>query len=138
MKSFKQLLETLPNRALSLDQDQGRVTLRLNDSHLINIEEVGTDICIYSPLINDLDFKPQQHFQLALEYNLFGKETGKGSIGYDSTINSLVYFQYISLLDFQKESLESALQLFLQKLTHLEQLFHPKSQDSIVNPSNKV
>lgn len=54
----------------------------------------------------------------ALNGNLFGKETGKGSIGYDPVTNSLVLYEYFSEYHTDLDSFKLSFRSFVQYLVY--------------------
>ncbi len=99
------------NTSLSLDEN-GICTFTVNGKYLISLEN-STDnkgFFLYSVLYAlSHDHEKEEAIEL-LTANLFGHATGKGSIGYDPSTRSLIYFEF-----FDNEATEPA--LFYEELS---------------------
>lgn len=82
---------------LSLNPD-GICVVKIKDSYYLSFEESpdGKGFYLYSVICK---LNPEENNQWVLEVlsgNLFGKETGKNSLGYDVNTQALVLFKYLS------------------------------------------
>jgi len=83
---------------------RGVATLEFNDRYLVAFEEaLGSKGMFLYAVLCSIPIGDEEIFSIqALEANLFGKETGRSSIGYDSKTRSLILFDYLDYegLDF--------------------------------------
>lgn len=83
------------NVPLALDEN-GICTLTVNGKYLISLEN-STDnkgFFLYTVLYPLASYNEKELALDALKSNLFGRATGRGSIGYDPNTKSLIYFEY--------------------------------------------
>jgi len=97
----------------------GIVTLRFNDEHLVTLEPSldGEGFYIYS-VVGSM---PEMEEELARELlgsNLFGKETGHASLGYEPTVGALLLFQFFHHETTDLTAFEKELEKFLGYLAH--------------------
>lgn len=76
--------------------ESGICRLAINDFILINLEKSldSSGFFIYATICNIPQEKEKQISMMALNGNLFGKETGRANIGYSEQIRSLILFEY--------------------------------------------
>lgn len=113
------------NGGYPLQSDEPVIKVKINDDKVIAFEESLERGFFY--LFSVIDTLPHQKeieiLQEALSANLFHKETGQASIGFDKETRALVLFQKISFDHMDALKLQEIVTLFLAHLSYLSLKF---------------
>jgi len=109
-----------------LQKDESIIKLQINDT-VVAFEEAleGNAFFMFAVIDTVPHERELEIMREALSGNLFHKETGDASIGYDKETRTLVLFQKIPLEHMDEHKLESALTIFLAHLSYLKTKFEP-------------
>lgn len=105
-----------------LQSNDSVIKLTINDDTIIAFEESLDHGNFYLFSIID-SITPERELEVlkeALTSNLFHKETGEGSIGFDKDTKALVLFEKISLEHMDEYKLQERITKFLAYLSYLK------------------
>jgi len=104
---------------LELDES-GVCRLLINDSCVVSLEQSldGQGFYLYAT-VGSIPLGQEKKFgMMALTGNLFGKETGKSSLGFAADSRSLVLFRYFDADTTDTHTFTQKLETFMQYLTY--------------------
>ncbi len=137
MNNLEDLIKEWSNGKHSLD-DRGICTFMLNDQYPVSIENAldESGFYIYS-VIGKVPAENENAIALLIaKANLFGKETGLSSLGYDDKTQTLILFQYMAHENATLASLTHHLNEFHAYRAHWNEKFKGPMLEKIEEPES--